>query len=723
MAAHILPQKGTVVKRKTELPLDNPIRQNCQLRYTYSMNLQYSPYAVPLFVAAAIVGALAAHALRRRDPPEARTFGWLMLAITVWALGQGLSISGADLNTQLLFNRLKYLGLHFTSPLWLLLALQYTQRLTSPKWQRRAWWLFVPATALLLVVFSDPWTNWWWPEVWATEFNGYLALGRTHGLAHYVSTAVSYIYNLGGVALYIWFYFETHALYRAQAALMVLAGLAPLLTNALRFVGFEPIPWGLDTFSFVFSGAMMALAIFRFRLLDIVPVARQAIIEQLPDGIVVVDRLGRIVDVNPQAAALLAPDGESLVGATWGEAVAIPALHDRLAALSKATEATAADITLPDGGVFSVAMSPLTNRQGRILGKLFMLRDITARIAQQEELARLYRQAEQAREQLAQIISAASDGIVLLGPDNEILALNPAAEQILFAETYAEFPETLRKWLEQAGTTEQKRTTELSLEGQVFQVVAAPIPETGLVFTLHDVTHFKNLARLKDEFVATVSHDLRSPLTSVLGYAAVARRKNTAEEARLLALQRIEESARRMTDLIEDLLSLATVEAEVALPRAPVSLTQLAREAVEDLGGAALGKGLELVLKLPDDAPDVFGNAGMLAQVWRNLISNALKYTLSGTITVQVVVSEQQVTGRVSDTGIGIPSAALPYVFDKFYRVRDAVTDEIGGTGLGLALVKSIVERHGGQVCVESVVGEGSTFEFWLPRQRSRTEK
>jgi signal transduction histidine kinase len=228
------------------------------------------------------------------------------------------------------------------------------------------------------------------------------------------------------------------------------------------------------------------------------------------------------------------------------------------------------------------------------------------------------------------------------------------------------------------------------------------------------VTSFKQLAGLKDEFVATVSHDLRSPLNSILGNIEIAQEERMPEKECREALERAKKTVYRMAALINNLLDLAEVEADIPLRLAPVKLDTLAREAVEDLKHIASSKGISIQYEL-DQLPPIKADQQLLIRVWHNLIDNAIKYTPEGSITVGVEATENQVLGYVADTGVGIPSSALPFVFDKFFRADQPQAREITGTGLGLSLVKSIIEKHRGQIWVESEPETGSTFTFTLP--------
>jgi signal transduction histidine kinase len=176
-----------------------------------------------------------------------------------------------------------------------------------------------------------------------------------------------------------------------------------------------------------------------------------------------------------------------------------------------------------------------------------------------------------------------------------------------------------------------------------------------------------------------------------------------------------------MSDLVTDLLALATLEAGIQRESVPVELDELAREAVEDLEGAALAKGLAIQYEL-DAHPPLKANPRLITQMWRNLIDNAIKYTEKGEIAIRVKAMGNQIMGQVIDTGIGISPADIPYVFDKFFRAKRPCVEEVSGTGLGLSLVKSIVEEHGGQVWVESELGVGSTFTFTLPLDANQNQ-
>jgi PAS domain S-box-containing protein len=635
-----------------------------------------------------------------------------------WSLFYALTIMGTNLETKLLLNRLKYVGVIPVPPLWLVLALQYTQR-RALLTRRNIALIFLPAVVLLPIVLTDHLTHLWWPEKWLGEFGGRPILAHSHGLPYYIHVGISYLYVLVGLGLYVRFAMRTQRIYRSQTWLMVVAATVPLVASALSVIGLSPLPWGLDSFFFTLSSALIAISIFRYRYLDIMPVARRAVVEQIPQGVIVIDASARIVDANPAARTLIQTEQRPVVGQPLADVVANPKLRQALLEMTQngLEKTSTRDIDLSANGdltVFSLTSTPLVRESSRLIGRTVLIQDISERVAAQRELEKLYQETEVERERLSLTIRTANDAIALLNAEGNVLASNPIAHAILGTERSDDFPPSLQAVLAQAKETGTVIKSEIDLGEQTYHVAAAPVAGTGLVFTMHDVTHFRQLARLKDDFVATVSHDLRSPLTSVLGYARLAQMRNASQQEQQEALQRIEVSAQRMTELIKDLLDLAKLEADMADKLVAVELDRLARAVIEELEGAALTKGLTIRYELNPHSL-LEADPRLVTQMWRNLIDNAIKYTDKGTITVRVRTADNYVLGQVADTGIGISPADLPYVFDKFYRAQSPRTEEVVGTGLGLSLVKSIVEKHGGQIWVESELGIGSTFTFSLP--------
>jgi two-component system, OmpR family, phosphate regulon sensor histidine kinase PhoR len=241
---------------------------------------------------------------------------------------------------------------------------------------------------------------------------------------------------------------------------------------------------------------------------------------------------------------------------------------------------------------------------------------------------------------------------------------------------------------------------------------------TGAVVVLHDITELRKLERVRRDFVANVSHELRTPLTAIQGFAETllgGAIDDPQNRGRFLEI--ILEHSRRLASLTEDLLMLSKMDAErLELEFSRIGVAQFIESCVETVQHRASERDLRISVNMPQRLPDIAGDRRRLAEVLQNLLDNALQYTLSGgLIMVSAEAGEGEVVFTVSDTGIGIPRADQPRIFERFYRVDVARSREVGGTGLGLSIAKHLVDAHGGRIWVESEVGRGSQFHFSVP--------
>ena len=241
---------------------------------------------------------------------------------------------------------------------------------------------------------------------------------------------------------------------------------------------------------------------------------------------------------------------------------------------------------------------------------------------------------------------------------------------------------------------------------------------SGAVIVLHDITDLRKLERVRRDFVANVSHEFKTPLTAIQGFAEtlLAGALDDAQN-RGRFLEIIVEHSRRLARLTDDLLKLSKMDADrLELEISDTSVTQFVATCIETAQRRAAEKQLELIVQIPDGLPNIATDRRRLAEVLQNLLDNAIQYTLpGGQITLSAVHSAREVIFTVSDTGIGIPKADQPRIFERFYRVDAARSREVGGTGLGLAIAKHLVEVHGGRLWVDSEIGQGSQFHFSIP--------
>jgi len=360
-----------------------------------------------------------------------------------------------------------------------------------------------------------------------------------------------------------------------------------------------------------------------------------------------------------------------------------------------------------------------------------LLSTLSGQMAVLVENARLFQAAEGGRRRLAAILASTTDAVLVTDRDDRILLVNPAAEQAfnIVADAVVgqkinevELAPALTRVFEGPLSPSDALTEEVplpdgrTLYASVSAILSADGERIGRVAVMRDVTYFKELDEMKSEFVATVSHDLRAPLTFMRGYVTMLPMVGEISDKQREYVEKILHGVGQMSGLIDDLLDLGRIEAGVGLERKPCHLGAILVEAVDGMRARAAAKGLVLRLDPPEGAAVIAGDAALLRQAATNLVDNAIKYTPSGgTVTVGLSVRNGQAVVRVTDTGIGIAAGDQVRLFEKFYRVKRRDTIGIQGTGLGLTIVKSVIERHGGKVWVDSELDRGSMFYFSLP--------
>ncbi len=355
------------------------------------------------------------------------------------------------------------------------------------------------------------------------------------------------------------------------------------------------------------------------------------------------------------------------------------------------------------------------------------------------EKAMLYRTTLEDKVKIEAIINTINDGILVMDNSGMLTMANPAVRQLLgisqddfgapvtsLFERLA-YPWRLREHdlselLEQASTRAVSVRDELvvELDEQLFfQVFAIPLLDmegfsVGTVILLHDITDLIRLDRLKSDFISIVSHELKTPLTSIRGFVKLlaAQRVGEVNEKQRHYLEIVEKQAESLTALINDLLDLSRIESGVMEVRMqPISLRELLEEVVMQMRGQASEKGIGIAVSVPTDLPPVLGDHDRLRQVFFNLLDNAIKFTdEGGDVSVSVSSMDGECLVKVEDTGVGIPPSDLERIFEKFYQVESSMTRQRGGTGLGLAITKQLVKAQGGDIWARSQQGEGSTF-------------
>ncbi|CAM4441309.1 MAG: ATP-binding protein [Paenibacillus macerans] len=340
---------------------------------------------------------------------------------------------------------------------------------------------------------------------------------------------------------------------------------------------------------------------------------------------------------------------------------------------------------------------------------------------------------------LQSVLANMTGGIVMVDASGAIALINREAERILHVKGYQllgrpyrdikrnyEFTKFVEEGISRQENVQEERNV-YDPEEKILLFDSVPMFEDngkyrGMLFLLRDVTDIRRLERMRSEFVANVSHELKTPIAAVKGFAETLLAGGVKDEETARSfLQIIYDEGDRLNRLIGDILDLSKIESKlVPLEYAPVNLKELFDSIYEVLLPAAKKKSIAMAHDIPDHL-FMEGDEDRLRQIFMNLLSNAISYTQEGgRVRVDVAIlgeggEDEKVRIVVSDTGIGIPKKDLPRIFERFYRVDKARSRSSGGTGLGLSIVKHLVDLHHGTISVESKVGEGSSFIVELP--------
>ncbi|MGC1377060.1 MAG: response regulator [Anaerolineales bacterium] len=397
----------------------------------------------------------------------------------------------------------------------------------------------------------------------------------------------------------------------------------------------------------------------------------------------------------------------------------------------------------PDDPTRSAVIVPLVGRE-KLLGllilgheqshyfkmeHLILLQAIASQATIAVENAQLNEHMAREQQRLSAVLQSAADAILMFDEQTCLQLYNPAGQK-LFGDfqdklgkplTEASGYEPFAQLLQQAKLGGDFTSGDITWPDQrTFSVSITRIKEGGYVAVLHDVSNFVKLKQVKNDFIATASHDLKNPITTINGFLQLLPHAGPLNAQQIDFVQRIQSAVANMNELVQNMLELAQIDLEMKPKYEEVDVCALLEKLEHEFQPQADAKRQSLSFAKTDVPLRVQADPLQLRQALNNLIGNAIKYTPSqGAISVSLQHDANRVTINVQDTGYGIAPADLPFIFDRFYRVRDNNQESIEGNGLGLAIVKSIAERHGGSVSVESKPGQGSCFSFSLPLART----
>jgi signal transduction histidine kinase len=340
-----------------------------------------------------------------------------------------------------------------------------------------------------------------------------------------------------------------------------------------------------------------------------------------------------------------------------------------------------------------------------------------------EQLSTRLRALEADDALLRALMDSLNEGAIALDSRQQVVHVNAQARRVLAVRDEVPFPadrlpreRVLRSAIAAAISGEAIDGLEFGLGGRTLTLTARPLASGGAVLALFDLTPLRRLETVRSDFVANVSHELKTPLTVIGGFAETLGDDALDPDSRRQFATAILSNTRRMQRIVDDLLDLSRIESGGWTPNpATIDIETLAAEVLAGMRTRGAAKGIALRVDVQPPALAIEADPTALRQVLANLVDNAVRHTSAGEIVVRARGSNGGVSLAVRDTGAGISTEHLARIFERFYRVDSARSRDEGGTGLGLAIVKHLVEAHGGRVRAESEPDRGTTIEAWFP--------
>jgi PAS domain S-box-containing protein len=588
-------------------------------------DLNPNPLALSLLVPVAVSLLLTFEASRARYAPKGRLFALLMLATTIWSAAYGFELASTTKESMLFWLKVEYLAIPYISLLMVLVIIQFAG-LTNRLHVKQVWFLLIIPVITMFLSITHEHHGLYYKEVTVDLTAKMPLLNLDPGLWYYVHVVNSYLLVLYGVVILIQKLYYQRSLFRNQLLFMLIAVLIPLITFTIYFAGLMPVK-NIDPtpFAFAMSGVAMSVSILKFRMFDLMPIAREHIFRSMGDALVVIDNKHRLVDCNPVALSIFGwkktPYGNAIEN-LWAE------LPDLLSTCISGRE-TSWEFGIPNSDssrFFFASISEISNHKQSVVGRLLVIHDITNRHLMQQKIV-------QSEEKL----------------------------RILNAE--------------------------------------------------------------KDKLFSILAHDLRGPIGAFINLTELFMDESyemTPEEMKGIAKD-MNKSAQSLQSLLENLLNWSRMQRQdVVIQKSNIEIKPMIEKALDLLKEAISNKALYVKNGVPEDLI-VFADENMMQTVFRNLVSNAVKFTpKGGNILIQALPHENDtVVVKIRDTGIGMSPEMIQnlYKFDK--KTSRQGTEGEPSSGLGLLLCKEFIEKNEGKLSVESQVEKGTTFIFQLPKGKS----
>ena len=731
------------------------------------MTWRVDAYVTGLVITGIAALIIAAIAVQYRDRPGATPLALTLMALALWSIVNVFEANAATIALKVLWSQVSYIGIVSLPVFLIAFAAQFTQR---DRWlSPLSYGLLsvIPAITFVLALTNGGHGLIWSDIQWVPGDSG--VVYYSHGPWFWVYLAQFYLLILASVILLLTEARRVHRLYRRQS-LMILAGIAPsVLVNALYL--FAPNVFGgrdWTPVSLFFSVALTAWAFAELQLLSLVPMAREAVLDTLHDGVIVIDSARLVVDANPTACAILGSD--DLVGRDLIEVLSRGPCISEVPDLSQVPFRRAPDGVLESEevptltGSFAIGgqrhlawrLSPIHHRTRRVPGFVFILHDVTEQRAASDALRRMNAtletkvsertaaiQAQQ--EQSDAILRSVSDSVFMTDRDLILRYVNPAFTELSgheYAKALGEPAETyVGKHVharlvaaQEKGSPWRGESRALRSDGRLTEVdlTVAPVRNqsghvVGYVCTEHDITKAKRLEKARKGILDNISHQLRTPVTTLKLYSHLLSQADLPDEHQR-TVKVIGDQILWLQRIIEEILEMTSLDSSEGVGSwTVVSVAQLMDHLLARFEPRAAQQEITLTLaSSPRRGLAVKGDTGRLIQALAEVVRNALAFTPAGG-SVEISANEQDGSGRpgvtikVQDTGPGIPDDEMPRVLERFFRGKITESGQYPGAGLGLNIAQSIVVTHNGRLRLDSSTG-GTAVSIWLPTLATRVD-
>lgn len=560
--------------------------------------------------------------LFRKTGYAGRVFGMAMVSLSIWAFGYSLELTSTTLDQMLIWINVEYIGIGLIPAFWFTFCLAYSGRddlLTKPNLIA----IFTIPVLTIFMVWTNQWHNLHYTTMAVSDAGPFPMLSFERGIWYFVHMFYFYILLLIGGYLLLQNYRNAAPFFKRQTLIVLFGALAPWVVNLLYHIGFRPYEYiDLTPFVFTITGLIIGVGLLQYKLFQVVPIARDKVIEGLQDGVMVLDSQDRIIYQNPMMDHYTSRLKDEVIGRPFQ--LVFSAYPDFVQTVSKRqNDHTFVEIrdNHKNSIYFDVKINTIATGDPNLGGLLIVFRDYTEQKLSEKELINARLKAEE------------SD-------------------------------------------------------------------------------------RLKTAFLANMSHEIRNPMNGIIGFAGILKDPDLSESEREHYLQIIESNAEQLLLIINDIIDISKIESgQEHIKPSDISVKKL----VEDVGNAfshpVKDKKLNFLVEnqISKNEDQIITDPVKLRQVLVNLIGNAIKFTNQGRITLRVIKSNDELHFSVIDTGIGIKSADVDLIFDRFRQSDQDITTLSRGTGLGLAISRGYANLFGGTLTATSKIGSGSTFLLKIP--------